>query len=488
MITDLSVTPTARSQAYGWRGAFVLMLALLLSIVVVWSVQFPGQIDAYNHLARHYLELLYFEGAPLPPGIVVHYGILPNLGGDIVIPPLIWLFGPLPALKVFLTLSIILHWIGPAIFILQNGRYSRAAWIASLLFLPLVISGTFLWGFLNYYSSVGLAFLAVVHLRYLDGRAHLSIWQLLVHAALVTLLFFWHLAAIFIYGIFLALVAVRRLIHTWRSGQSFARSCMRAVALCLPTVPAVCLYLVYVGTQEHGAGALSWPPLLRKLLMPLSVLHGFDIKADILVTLLWVAATLLFFGRSLRLGRLDFAAWAAVIFLVLYEIFPDQIGTTSGVDGRLLPALVVCVLAWFGTLPMRGSWIAVALLIAAIGVRDADIYVAWHRSDARLRDEARSFALIEPNSRVLPLILLTEYSKETPEAHFASLAVIERHAYIPALFAVPNQQPLHLTGPTQLVDSAMKSPLAVGHSADQRRTIHAVRPGGRCQVRLPVGL
>jgi hypothetical protein len=193
--------------------------------------------------------------------------------------------------------------------------------------------------------------------------------------------------------------------------------------------------------------------------MPLSVFHGYDIKADILVTVLWAAAAMLFFGRSLRLGRLDFAAWAALIFLVLYETFPDRIGTTSRVDGRLLPALVVCILAWLGGLPFRWSWTGMVLLVAALGVRDGDIFLAWHRLDARLRDEARSFAFIEPNSSVLPLILLSEYSKEHPEAHFANLAVIERHAYSPALFAVPDQQPLQLTGVTQLVDSAMSPPL-----------------------------
>ena len=340
---DLPVAPTVRSEARGYHmvgSAVILGFGLLLPVAIVWSVQFPSQVDAYNHLARHYLELLHFEGMPLPPGIVVQYGILPNLGGDIVIPPLIWLFGPLSGLKVFLTLSIMLHWIGPAIFILQNGRYGRAAWIASLLFLPLVISSTFLWGFLeNDYSGVGLAFLVVVHLRYLDRRDHLTIWTLLAHAALVTLLFFWHLAAVFIYGGLLTLVAATRLVDTWRSGQGFARSFMRTAALCLPILPTICFYFTYLITQDRGAGALSWPPVLRKLLMPLSVFHGYDIKMDILVTVLWAAAALVFFGRSLRFARLGFAAWSTVIFLVLYEIFPTQIGTTSGVDGRMLPAL-----------------------------------------------------------------------------------------------------------------------------------------------------
>jgi hypothetical protein len=429
----------------------VVALGLLLPIAVIWSVQFPGQLDAYNHLARHYLELLQFEGRALPPGFVVDYRILPNLGGDFVIPPLIWLFGPLPGLKVFLTLSIVLYWLGPAMFILQTGRYSASSWVASLLFLPLVVSSAFFWGFLNYYSSVGLAFLVVVHLRYLDRRGKPTIQALLIHAALVVLLFFWHLAAVFIYGVLLAAISVTRLLDAWRRGQGLGRSVLHAGVLCLPVLPAIVLYMVYVAQQDGGATELVWPTLLRKLATPLTLFRGYDVRADILVVALWTAAVLLFFGRALRLGRAGFAAWATITFAVLYAVLPIRIGTrTSGVDARMLPAIAICALAWLGTLPVRWSWAGMALLSAAIGVRTADISLAWQRLNARLRDEARSFALIKPDSSVLPLILTSEATKEQLEAHFVCLAVIERHAYVPTLFAFADQQPLRLTGETRL--------------------------------------
>jgi hypothetical protein len=429
-------------------GILVVALGLLLPITVVWSVHFPAQFDSYNHLARHYLELLQLQGKPLPPGIIVKYRILPNLGGDLVIPPLIWLFGPLPALKVFLTLAILLYWMGPAIFILQTARYSAAAWVASFLFLPLVMNGAFFWGFLNYYSGFGLAFLVAVHLRYLDWRAQPTIQSLLVHTALVVLLFFWHLAAIFIYGVLLAVTVVTRLVDTWRSGQGFARSVLRATVLCLPMLPVISLYLIYATGESR---ALHWPSPLHKVLMLFSIFHGYDVRADILVVLLLAAAATLLFGRSLRFWRPGFAAWSTVIFIFLYAVFPSEIGTTDSADSRMLPAVVVCALAWLGTLPVRWSWAGLALLAAAIGARTVDASFAWQRLDARLSDEARSLAFVEPGSSVLPLILVTDFSKENPETHFACLAVIERHAYVATLFAFADQQPLQLTGPTQLV-------------------------------------
>jgi hypothetical protein len=451
LITNVRLAPVALSDQLSRHvvaGTLVVVLGLLLPIVVVWSVQFPGQFDAYNHLARHYLELLQLQGRPLPPGIIVKYRILPNLGGDLVIPPLIWVFGALPALKVFLTLSILLYWVGPAVFILQTGEYSTAAWVASFLFLPLVLDGAFFWGFLNYYSGVGLAFLVAAHLRYLDQLARITISSLLIHTALVVLLFFWHLAAVVIYGVLLTVVVLTRLAEKWRSGHGVAQSVMRAAVLCLPMLPVMGLYLVYAAGAGHG---LHWPSPLRKMLMLFSVFHGYDVKADILVVVLWAAAALLFFGRSLRLARPGFAAWSTVIFLVLYAVLPSEIGTTDSADSRMLPALVVCALAWLGTLPVRWSWAGLVLLVGSIGARTADASVTWHRTDARLSDEARSFLFIEPGSSVLPLILVKDWSKENPETHFASLAVIERHAYVATLFAFADQQPLRLTGPTQLV-------------------------------------
>ena len=465
-----------RHPGYVTASAALIVLGLLLPIGVVWSVRYPAQWDAYNHLARHYLELLHFAGQPLPSGMEIEYRLVPNLGGDLAIPPLMWLFGALPALKVFLTLSIVLNWLGPAIFILQAGRRSMASWIATLLFLPLIVGSTFFWGYLNYYSGVGLAFLVAAHLRYLDRQAKLTVMALVVHAALIVLLYVWHLAAILIYGVVLVATIMTKLLETWRTKEDFVRPVLHCALLGSPVLPAVGLYLLYVATYHHDTAVLSWPPLLRKVLMPLSIFHEYDVRADILFVLLWCGAAFLLFGRSLRLGhpRLAgpslFAALATILFAVSYAALPAEVGGTSGADARMLPALIVCALAWLGTMPSRWSRLGVALLAAAIVVRAADMFLAWDRLGARLQSEARSFDYIKPNSSVLPLILLSEFSKEHPEMHFASMAVIERHAYVPTLFAEADQQPLRLTGETRLVS---REPLLqqMPLSADKRFTL-----------------
>jgi hypothetical protein len=349
---------------------------------------------------------------------------------------------------VFLTLAILLYWLGPTLFILQTGKYRAAAWVASLLLLPLIMNGAFFWGFLNYYSGIGLTFLVIAHLRHLDQQVRPTIPFLVIHCLLVVLLFFWHLAAVFIYGVLLAVTVLIKLIDALRDGRGFFHSVMRAVILCLPMLPVIGLYLVYAAGAGHG---LQWPSPLRKVMMLFSPFHGYDVWADIAVILFLAASSTLFFGRSLRSARLGFPAWSTIVLLMLYLIFPTKIGTTDSADSRMLPALVVCALAWLGTLPVRWSWAGLALVVGAIGARTADVSSAWQITNARLRDEARSLAFIEPGSTVLPLILVKDWSKENPETHFASLAVIERHAYVATLFAYADQQPLQLNGPLQLV-------------------------------------
>lgn len=437
-----------------WRLGVAALVAtgLLLPILTVWSVAFPPQHDSFNHLARHVLELQALLGLPLPPGYEVQWRVLPNLGGDIVIPPLIALFGPHVALKIFLSLAIVLHWLGPALFILQEGRWQPAAWVASLLLLPLLLSGTFFWGFLNYYSGVGLAFLAVVHLRALDRADRPTVPALGAHAALVALLFLWHLAALAIYVILLGCVALARLIEERRVGRRLMASLLRAGVLGLPLLPAIGLYLAYATVQD-GPMTTNWLSPERKLVMLLSVFRGYDIRADAIAALLLAAGAILFFRRSWRRWRPGFAAWAALAFLAAYLVLPLQWRTTSGADARMLPALVACTLAALGTMPLRWSWAGLIVVALAAGVRSGDAALAWRRLDARLQDAARALPLIERGASVLPVSLTPDVSKEHPETHFPSLAVIERHAYVAGLFAFRDQQPLRLTGETRLAST-----------------------------------
>ncbi len=116
--------PQRRRLAY----MAVVALGLALPLLLVWSVRYPPQVDAPNHVARHYLESLYLRGEPLPPGYEIAYRILPNLAADLVLPPLMVVFDPVAAWKIFLSLALMLYWAGPAVFILQEGGYRPLGW------------------------------------------------------------------------------------------------------------------------------------------------------------------------------------------------------------------------------------------------------------------------------------------------------------------------------------------------------------------------
>lgn len=432
-----------------WVCVALAALGLGLPLLIIGSVVYPPQFDTPNHLARHYLESLALRGSPLPPGYTVEYRLLPNLGADFVLPPLMLCLEPLTACRLFLMLAVVLYWAGPALFVLQAGEYRLPARVAALLLLPFVLSSAFFWGFLNYYSGVGLAFLVVVHLRRLDRQGRLSVAGLLVQTGLAALLFFWHLAAVFIYGVLAGTLALERGLAQRRAGRPLADCAAQAAMLLAPLIPAGVLWSTYmIAKAAVPAPASEWGGPLRKLLMPLTLFRGYDGTTDAIVIALWIAALAAFYGRPRAIG--GWPALAAGAFAVLYLALPFQWGSTSDADSRLLPPLLVCGLAWLGTMPLRRFWLGAVLLAVALLVRGGAVWSAWHRLDDRLQAAARSFDYLEENARVLPAILVPAHTKEDPENHFVCLAVIARHAYVPTLFAYRDQQPLALDGPPPL--------------------------------------
>jgi hypothetical protein len=360
--------------------------------------------------------------------------------------------------------------------------------LAALLLLPFVLVNSFFWGFLNYYSGVGLAFLAAAHLYHLGRQGRMGVAGLLIQTGFAVLLFFWHLGAVFIYGVLAGCLILRRLWALRRAGHRWTSCLAGAAVFGLPMLPVVALYLLY-SMEAAGASVFVWArPDIKLEMVYLTLFEGYGTAADVVVWALHAAALLAIFGRSLRTPRAGGAALAAGAFLVVYVLMPWQWRATGGVDSRLLPALLVCTLAWLGTLPARWSGVAAALLVASIALRSAGVWHAWQPLDDRLREAARSFEQLEPQARVLPAILTPGVTKEEPEEHFICLAVIDRHAYVPVLFAVPDQQPLRLTGTTRRVGSFGNGVFAIANESDAAGYdyLWVFNPHG-AELRLPPG-
>ena len=430
-----------------WIACALVALTWGLELYALWSHPYVPLIDLPNHMARHYLESVWLRGGELPPFYAVEWRPLPNLGADFVIPVLMLAFRPEIACKVFLTLSVLLYWLGPALFLMECLDRKPQALAASLLLLPWTFTDQFFWGFLNYYSAVGLAFLVLAHHLRLSKRERVPVGGLLLHAALVVLLYFWHLAPWVLYCI---IVGCRVAADLFRGPDDFWARLVRAVRALAPLVPSVLLFTVYfLGNHSvNPDSGWDWGGWGRKLLGPLRIFAGYDPRIDLPACLLWAAAVVVTFAapRFKDLSR-GWIPLALTVLAALYLLLPFQLGSTSDADTRVPPVLFVLALAAVGAAPLRRPRLGAVLLAACLLLRFGSILHAWDGLCGRLDAEARSFAVFRPGDRVLPVVLLPKRTKNYPEYHFAAWAAPDRGVFLPTLFTLPDQQPLRIVPP-----------------------------------------
>jgi hypothetical protein len=472
-----------------WRpGILLLAAAGAMAGYAVWSRPYVPLIDWPNHMARHHLEAARLTGE-LPPFYAVEYRLIPNLGGDLVLPVLIRHLGPWAAGNLFLTLALVLYWLGPALFLAECGAGRARAFTAALLLLPWALCNPFFWGFLNYYSGVGVAFLALAHYLNLSRRPRLPLLGLLVHAALVALLFLWHLAAWGIYGVLFGCHLLADTLARRSKERRLGPALARASAWVLAVTPSLVLLVVSWRTQNglDFAAAVEWGGWARKARILLTPFRGYDWVVDAAAGLLWVAAAAACFGPAAKCERLPrWLLLGAAVLAALYLALPYQVGATSDADSRALPPLLICGVALLAFLPLRRPRLGLALLAACLLLRYGSVLVAWHQLDARLAPQARAFAQLPPHSRVLPVLLTPEGRKEDADRHFLAWAVVERDVYLPTLFAHRGQQPLTLRGPPPLTPREREGVLEFDEDALRGRYdyVWLLNPEDR-EVRLP---
>jgi hypothetical protein len=443
----VSEDPKAFSRTVHLGGIALIFLALGVQAFVLWSHDYAPLLDLPNHMARHHLEYRALCGVDLPPDYEIHYGLLPNLGADLVVPALLTLFDPLTACKVFLTLSVVLFWLGPAVFIWQYGGFKPAAFVAALFLLPWTFNSHFFLGFLNFHSGIGLAFLTLAHFRRLQQKSALRPGSLILHTALVTLLFFWHLAAWGTYCILAGFSWLEDMVASGRLVRCHPVRLVRPLTCALVVVPSLALFACYtMSHREPGPLYLDWGTVSRKAILLLTFFRGCNRTVDGIVLVLWLAAGICAFGVPLpQRVRWGWLPLGCAVLLALTFALPCDLGSTSDADSRPLPGLIIGALALLGRFPLRRVLPGLVLLALGVALRFGSIERAWDRQCARCAAQAQAFTRLEPRCRVLPIVIVPsgQFARH-PEWHFAAWAVVWKEAFIPTLFAYRDQQPLRL--------------------------------------------
>jgi len=445
-----------------WLACLGLVAVLLIPLLVT---EIPPLLDYPNHLAR--MEILAHRATdPALSRIYrVNWRILPNIGIDLALPPLLRLVPLAVAGKVFVALALVLPLAGVAALHRAIFRY-RSYWpLAAGL---VVYNRLFFAGFLNFLIGIGLALLAASLWRFLGDRKPLKRSGQQPIASVV--IFFCHLIALAFYALLLIGLELAR------SWETRSASPVRFALLAIPFAVPVALYLIapiagiapagghgFIDAVRHYYWALAASPRGLRFYGLAGPFLTYDRRLDFAAIALAIGL-LLAFAATRRLRVAPAVAGPFCLLLAAYPFVPFFLMETAWVNQRL--PIMAGFLLFAGTQPIVGSprtakLMAAALTVAILG-RTAEIANVWAGHDAEVADFRQTVSPVAPTDRVL--VVQAERNADpnamvnNPDsvramrdndstAHLPGLLVIERKAFWPLLFTAPAKQPVEVLPP-----------------------------------------
>lgn len=449
---------SVRLPCPGWVAIVVLCVVLIAPLALV---DVPPVLDYPNHLARAYLLAHGAAHPALAAFFRPAWAILPNLGTDLVLVPLLRVLPDTPTVvhaagRVVLGGIILLPVLGTVAY--SRAVFRRASWwpLASGL---VAYNAAILQGFLNFTAGAGIALLAASSwARYRQSHPARTI---LLAAAASVVLFFTHLLGL---ALFLLLAGCHELQTAWdetrgTSQKSFVGALFRRGQAFLPILiaPAALYARSALAGMAPDPVWLTLPEKLAYLLVPVV---NYNLPLDLLTA----AAIGLFLAVAIMTGRARVplaTSVALTVLLALYAIMPFEFKGTSALDMRF--AILAGFLLFAGILPTpsaRLGHLAALIFTSLFVARMAVLGLTWFAYNGDLTQLRATIAGVSSGNRVFLTSIgptaAPKYWAASPAArhlsngtrtdyHLAALLLIERQAYWPFLFANASQQPIEIT-------------------------------------------
>jgi hypothetical protein len=411
-------------------GFCLLLLALELPVLTASQ---PPLIDYPNHLARMHLIA---EGGDAYWR--VHWGILPNLAEDVFV----WaLAGAIPvetAARAFLFLTVALNAFG-VVLLARAALGAFRLW--SLLGLMFVWSASLLWGFLNYTFGLGLAYLGGAAWLALDRRPAL---RAVVSVPLALAVWFSHIEAFAIYAILIIGFDIEpffRRIGTAERREAIGRALLIAPPLTIPAFLTLFVWRASASQNWEFSGIWRKPDLI------FNAFDNYNLPFDI-ASLVFVLASFAWMLTTRRMRIVGRAIPALLLLFVAFLASPNHLYSGGGADHRL-PAVILTLFVAAGAANFRtrreSVWILgslLALLVVRLGVVD----FAWSRAQGTYARDLEILNSVRPGATVAVAHRVNSIKfSSAPELHMPLMATVLRDAFVPTLFAFPEQQPIQPT-------------------------------------------
>jgi hypothetical protein len=423
-----------------WQILLLFVACLGLVSIPILTHPIPPLSDYVNHLARMHVIASIPGDQDLARFYTLKWSILPNLMMDLIVPVIDKVVGIYTAGEIYTLMCFALIAGGT----MTLNRTLFGVWSAlPLLAFPLLYSGVFLIGVMNYYFGIGLALFALS--AWVALRDKWWPWRYLVSAAFVVTLFFCHLFTAGIYGIGILAYELDRL--RLGRGPIWPRIGV-FVSGGLPFLPILPLLLA---SPTWGlSGQNYWEPQGKitgiELIFNVYIDHvAVAVAAIFIVAGVWAARHRLLYVHTFMLPLLLVAG-------LVYLAMPRVVFATYMADQRLPAAIVFMVLAAMRAdlrhrFARRGFAVVLILMLA---VRVGEVQVVWDRLSQWTVAFRESVTRIRPGSRVLVAYADIQGGNDPTDLglmHAACLAMIEKSSLVTTAFTVKGKQILRARKP-----------------------------------------
>ncbi len=435
----------------------VYALAIITALIPLAVIDIPLLADYPNHLARMHILGNIDADILLAERYASDFSLIPNLAMDLIVP---WLakFMPLDLAGRFFLALILLSTLMSVAFLHRVLFNYWSIWpVITGLFL---YHGSFMAGMVNFSLGAGLvpgALALWITLR------HVALTRrVLVGTAIALALFFCHLIAFGAYGLLIIAYESMCAQEKW-SCPDGPYQILKNVLIAGLTglLPALLFARQLLSHDLAGDGNPlifgTWSWKAKALLSPLA---NYNLTVD-LISLALLTGLAVWSWRSGYL-KIKHRMVLGLGFLAVCFALAPKAFLSGGVFDQRFAILFALVL--IASMDFRGGHTAVrmslfTILAALFLVRIGLVIVNWidHRDD--LGEARLAIGMIEKGSRILVAqpdktsgVLLAPdrhivFHHAAQMANLATLAVIEKSAFVSSIYALPGQQPLRLLSP-----------------------------------------
>jgi len=429
--------PGAEPGRPGWPvlEEVLLAIAVAVNLIVAFSARhFPYQ-DAPNHIARYVLMDRFWSGEA-PANIAVRLIPGPYLAVDLIGVGLVRLLGPLATERVLAFLALTLLPCGMYLLLRATAPARRGWALAAVL---LSFSWFLLGGLLNFSIGIGLTFFWLAW--WWPRRAEESWRMRLVLALGIAGLFLVHMAAaltaLVVVWVDWALGALPSLASWRRTREALFRPEVRTAVTATAAVGLMMAWgSAMSGGEQAAGGHLVFRSPASKIAAFGAPFYSFSLPQAALMAGGYMA-TVLAFGYAVRRHlRLDAFLASAAVFVVLFLIFPRDVGGAGGTDIRwLVPAYLLPLCLSSGSGPARRALLVIPFLAC---LAHAAVISSYTRAiDRRLDDFDTVLGQLPPQARLLPLMSdLRSYPRVSPYQQYALWHIVRKRGQVPGLWSL----------------------------------------------------